>query len=288
MIRFDKQIVLASATFPGKLRDVVKEWADDPLVIRCNTMEFHTTSSKDRNIGTKGEDDKEQLHDIIGNTPQINDEKDGESNCLENQDSTDNANDANIDSNKSETITSSLTISKTISQHIHVCSAHKKPRLLIKHINSVREQEKQSGTSRQQSAMIIFVNKIASMKYIKEFLTKNDIKVDMIHGQLQQSQREKVISDFRAGKLNTLIATDVAGRGVHIKRIKYVVNYDFPGNLEQYCHRVGRTGRGGDGSGSSYSLLTRNMAPIVPDLIQLLQACDQNVEQELYKLVEQS
>lgn len=63
----------------------------------------------------------------------------------------------------------------------------------------------------------------------------------------------------------------------------YVVNYDFPSNIEQYCHRVGRTGRQG-ASGFSYSLLTRQLAPLCGDLIALLRECDQRVEPNLKAL----
>lgn len=82
----------------------------------------------------------------------------------------------------------------------------------------------------------------------------------------------------------TLIATDVAARGIHIKRLQYVVNYDFPGNLEQYCHRIGRTGR--DVKGSAFSLLTRNMNKIAPSLITLLEASGQNIHPHLRELAQ--
>lgn len=81
------------------------------------------------------------------------------------------------------------------------------------------------------------------------------------------------------------MATDVAARGIHIKRLKYVVNYDFPNNLEQYCHRVGRAGRQGE-IGYSYSFLTRNAAVIAKDLISLLRSCDQSIEPNLIQLEE--
>ena len=87
------------------------------------------------------------------------------------------------------------------------------------------------------------------------------------------------------GKINILIATDVAARGIHIKRLRYVVNYDFPTNIEQYCHRVGRTGRQGE-SGAAYSLITRTMGLLAGDLISLLRVCDQEPEANLLKLAE--
>ena len=109
------------------------------------------------------------------------------------------------------------------------------------------------------------------------------MKVEMIHGQLPQTSRERALNNFKAGKCNTLLATDVAARGIHIKKLQHVINYDFPTNLDQYCHRVGRTGRQG-AEGTSYSLITRNMAPMVGDLIDLLKSCDQPVEPNLDEL----
>lgn len=86
--------------------------------------------------------------------------------------------------------------------------------------------------------------------------------------------------------MHTLCATDVAARGLHIKRLKYVVNYDFPTSIEQYCHRVGRTGRDNQ-PGFSYSLLSRNLAPLAKDLIRLLESSGQNVEPNLVSLRDQ-
>lgn len=85
--------------------------------------------------------------------------------------------------------------------------------------------------------------------------------------------------------MNTLISTDVCARGLHIKRLQYVVNYDFPGSIEQYCHRIGRVGRQGV-HGESYSLISRNMAPLVPSLIDLLRSCNQVVEPNLLQLAD--
>merc|ERR1719181_2173427 len=67
----------------------------------------------------------------------------------------------------------------------------------------------------------------------------------IIHGDKDQPEREQVLSDFKSGKRPVMIATDVAARGIDVKEVKAVVNYDFPGNIEDYIHRIGRTGRAG-------------------------------------------
>jgi superfamily II DNA/RNA helicase len=178
---------------------------------------------------------------------------------------------------------SSLAVSKSITQEVHVCATHKKPRLLIKFVLARRKEEKESKV-RQPGAMIVFCTKIKTIKFCEDFLRRQEMKgVVTIHGKMPQAQREKAINSFRCGKDNILLATDVAARGLHIKKLKYVVNYDFPGSLEQYCHRIGRTGRQGE-AGHAYSLISRNMAPLVGDLILLLQSCEQKIEPNLAAL----
>ena len=76
--------------------------------------------------------------------------------------------------------------------------------------------------------------------------------------------------EFRSGKVQVLVATDVAARGLHIRGLPYVVNYDFPPTLEQYIHRAGRAGRLAS-NGHCYSFFTRNFAPLAQPLLELLQ-----------------
>jgi superfamily II DNA/RNA helicase len=75
-------------------------------------------------------------------------------------------------------------------------------------------------------------------------LTKKGFKAASIHGDKSQSKRERALSYFRADKINILVATDVAARGLDINDISHVINYDIPATYEDYVHRIGRTGRG--------------------------------------------
>lgn len=77
------------------------------------------------------------------------------------------------------------------------------------------------------------------------------------------------MQDFKTGKSYILVATDVASRGLDVKDVKYVVNYDMPGQMEDYVHRIGRTGRAGN-SGCSYSLFTRKNMMLAKEMIKLL------------------
>lgn len=97
------------------------------------------------------------------------------------------------------------------------------------------------------SSIIIFVNTKRGVEELENFLNNElrgkEIRVDYIHGDLNQFRRNRVLENFRKGNFSVLIATDVAARGIHIDGIKYVLNYDFPQNMEIYEHRIGRTGR---------------------------------------------
>jgi ATP-dependent RNA helicase RhlE len=73
-------------------------------------------------------------------------------------------------------------------------------------------------------------------------LSAANFKVASLHGKRSQHERTSALNSFKSGKVQILVATDVAARGLHVPRLPYIVNYDFPGNLETYIHRVGRTG----------------------------------------------
>lgn len=77
-----------------------------------------------------------------------------------------------------------------------------------------------------------------------------------IHGDMDQHSRMAVLHDFKAGKHHVLVATDVAARGLDIKSIKSVVNYDAAKEVDTHVHRIGRTGRAGDKEGVAYTLIT--------------------------------
>jgi superfamily II DNA/RNA helicase len=83
---------------------------------------------------------------------------------------------------------------------------------------------------------------------------------------------QEAVRAFRSGKMQVLVATDVAARGLHIRGLPYIVSYDFPARLEAYVHRVGRTGRL-SATGHAFSFFTRNLAPLARPLVDLLQVC---------------
>ncbi len=91
--------------------------------------------------------------------------------------------------------------------------------------------------------VLIFGRTKRGVQNLSNTLHDRGFKVDSIHGNKSQSQREKVLSLFKSNRLQTLVATDVAARGLDIVDITHVINYDLPGTYDDYIHRIGRTGR---------------------------------------------
>jgi ATP-dependent RNA helicase DDX43 len=104
--------------------------------------------------------------------------------------------------------------------------------------------------------------------------TLRDLKVQSIHGDREQYDREQALDDFKTGKVSVLIATDVASRGLDIKDVTHVVNYDFPNHIEDYVHRVGRTGRAGK-TGKALTFITRENWKWARELCNILAQAEQ-------------
>ena len=134
----------------------------------------------------------------------------------------------------------------------------------MKYITKLRESD-----GRARSRVLVFANRIKTVQFIADLCKRHKEKVSTLYGTMKQDKRDQALKDFKAGKTPVLIATDVAGRGLDIAGLEYVVNWDFPGSIEQYRHRVGRAGRQGK-KGAALSFFTRKFAPLAGDLIQLL------------------
>lgn len=104
-----------------------------------------------------------------------------------------------------------------------------------------------------------------------------------LHGDLMQHERERVLRDFRANKFNVLVATDVAARGLDIKTVKNVVNFDVARDIDSHVHRIGRTGRAGE-KGTAYTLITKKDDKFAGDLVRNLENSGQAVPMDLMSL----
>ncbi|XP_059093872.1 probable ATP-dependent RNA helicase DDX43 [Tigriopus californicus] len=133
--------------------------------------------------------------------------------------------------------------------------------------------------------VIVFVGKKARADDIASDLSLQNVVCQSIHGDREQSDREQALLDLKTGEVKILIATDVASRGIDIEDITYVFNYDFPRNIEEYVHRVGRTGRAGK-TGTAISVMCRSDWGAAHDLIKILHEAGQEIPNELTNMAE--
>jgi ATP-dependent RNA helicase DBP3 len=116
---------------------------------------------------------------------------------------------------------------------------------------------------------------------VEQLLQRNGWKAAAIHGDASQAARNAAIEQFRAGTVPLLIATDVAARGLDIPRVEVVINYSFPLTVEDYVHRIGRTGRAGSHGLSHTFFVSRNDKPRAGELVNVLREAAQTVPKEL-------
>ncbi|MCX7009344.1 MAG: DEAD/DEAH box helicase, partial [Kiritimatiellaeota bacterium] len=122
----------------------------------------------------------------------------------------------------------------TVEQKIYVVTRREKINILM-HLLQSPEAER----------VLIFRNRRDSTNRLYERLTRAGIRCAQLSGDVAQEKRVRILEEFREGKLKVVVATDVAGRGIHVAGISHVVNYDIPEHAEDFVHRIGRTGRAG-------------------------------------------
>lgn len=133
----------------------------------------------------------------------------------------------------------------------------------------VTEREKMSALKQiladdSVKKTIIFANRKDQVKRLYDYLRRHH-KVTMLSGDVAQQKRERYLQRFKDGEVNVLVATDVAGRGIHVDDVTHVINYTLPDMPDDYVHRIGRTGRAGL-SGVSISFVGENDAFNLPAL----------------------
>ena len=115
---------------------------------------------------------------------------------------------------------------------------------------------------------IIFCNRKTTVRELNKSLKKHGFKSGEIHGDMEQAQRIAELDLFKDGKINILVASDVAARGLDIKGVSHVFNFDAPWHPDDYVHRIGRTGRGG-ATGIAYTLITSEDAENIQNIEKL-------------------
>jgi ATP-dependent RNA helicase RhlE len=145
----------------------------------------------------------------------------------------------------------------SIKQNVYFVEKEAKKDLLI---HLLKEQQ-------PQSALIFSRTKHGADKIVK-ILCKAGIGSEAIHGNKSQNARQRALSDFKSNKINVLIATDIAARGIDVNQLDWVINYDLPEVPETYVHRIGRTGRAGN-TGIALSFCSQDEQPLLKDIQKL-------------------
>jgi len=128
---------------------------------------------------------------------------------------------------------------------------------------------------------LVFVETKKNADFLAAFLSGEGLPTTSIHGDRLQREREQALRDFKTGKFPILVATAVAARGLDIKGVAHVINYDMPNTVDEYVHRVGRTGRVGN-MGKATSFFDNNHdADIAPALVKILNDAGQEVPEFL-------
>ena len=168
-----------------------------------------------------------------------------------------------------------LSANKRIKQVVEVIDEMDKDEKVLKVLENYSNKE-------TKNRMIIFVLKKAEAHDLEDNLWHKGFKVCSIHGDKSQWEREKALGEFKAGRINVLVATDVAARGLDIPDVEYVINYSFPMTIEDYVHRIGRTGRAGK-DGVAHSFFTRKDRMLAGCLVHVLKEANQEVPKEMLK-----
>jgi ATP-dependent RNA helicase RhlE len=150
-------------------------------------------------------------------------------------------------------------INQSISHRVHLVNLERKHELLVQLI-------KQNDLKQ----VLVFVRTKQGADRLAKLLLQYDVITTAIHGDKNQQQRTQALNDFREGKIQALVATDVAARGLDIESLTYVINFELPTVPEDYIHRIGRTGRAGS-KGNAISLVSENEKEYLVGIEKLLQ-----------------
>lgn len=162
-------------------------------------------------------------------------------------------------------------VCKDIEQHVHLVDEEKKFLKLLELL----------GTHHTDGSAIIFVDKQEHAdSLLKDLMNASYTSCGSLHGGIDQYDRDSTITDFKSGKIKILVATSVAARGLDVKELILVVNYDCPNHYEDYVHRCGRTGRAGN-KGYAHTLLNEDQGRYAGDIIKAFEYSETLVPEPL-------
>lgn len=164
-----------------------------------------------------------------------------------------------------------------VQQIVKVCSENEKKDFIVRNLLNITTKSSEFKT-------LIFTSKKRTTDELVWFLKQQGFESMSIHGDKSQADRDYTLQQFRSGRCNIMVATDVAARGLDVKDVKFVINYDFPNTIEDYIHRIGRTGRANT-YGTSISYFTPDNARLAKELVNILKEASQEVDPKIVEMI---
>lgn len=173
----------------------------------------------------------------------------------------------------------------SVTQMLVKCKNSDKPQLILDHLRQDIDTGEKLKEGEQPASTIIFCGMKKTCTWLSEHLRSHGISAGDIHGEREQWEREKTLREFKTREISCMVASDVAARGLDIPKVSLVINYDLPGNIDDYVHRIGRTGRAGhrgvaigffvaesetgfDEAGRNKDINNLNIAPQLQEMLQ--------------------
>ncbi|KAL5204455.1 hypothetical protein ABZP36_009326 [Zizania latifolia] len=144
------------------------------------------------------------------------------------------------------------------------------------HLMDLLHAQRDGATQGKSTLTLVFVETKRGADSLEHWLCMNGFPATSIHGDRNQQEREYALRSFKSGQTPILVATDVAARGLDIPHVAHVVNFDLPNDIDDYVHRIGRTGRAGN-SGLATAFFNENNSSMARSLAELMQESNQEV-----------
>ncbi|KAL5396959.1 ATP-dependent RNA helicase dbp2 [Paraphaeosphaeria minitans] len=168
-----------------------------------------------------------------------------------------------------------LSANHRIQQIVEVVTDFEKRDRMSKHLETIMNDK--------ENKVLVFTGTKRVADEITRFLRQDGWPALSIHGDKQQNERDWVLDQFKTGKSPIMVATDVASRGIDVRNITHVLNYDYPNNSEDYVHRIGRTGRAG-AKGTAITFFTTENSKQARDLVGILTESKQQIDPRLHEM----
>ncbi|XP_042499087.1 DEAD-box ATP-dependent RNA helicase 37-like [Macadamia integrifolia] len=155
------------------------------------------------------------------------------------------------------------------------------------HLMDLLHAQRDNGMHGKQALTLVFVETKRGVDALENWLSKNGFPATAIHGDKVQIEREQALRSFKSGNTPIMVATDVAARGLDIPRVAHVINFDLPKDIDDYVHRIGRTGRAGN-LGLATAFFNEGNKTLAKALTELMKEANQEVPAWLTRYAERS